>query len=487
MEYAEKLQELQKALDIDEHRILKYCSVRFLSMYPVVNWLLEQFQALKQLFIEDIPQNNPKVSKQPRSQRISEAIKCKFTLPSLYFIQFSLEIFQKYEKLFQRTSPTIHIMYSKQVELFRNTLLQFCRFELIEKIDNDKDLIHFDFKEKKNILPTEKINIGIKAKECISKFTNNEKIVFLEGVKQYYLKLCKHLLKNLSLSNLFLSNLEFLNPLSRTIENEKKILYCAKKLPPGANIGHKEIDALSTEWKNLVLENIPKDWFTDEDQKYKPLDTYWCRIFSIKDNNNELKYPIISKVVKSCFAIAEANADVERLFSQITHIIQKERNRLNLDTVKGILHSKEVCHDAEIDDQLIYNVKAASARYRANFSLQQDNNNITLKRKLEQEVQEKYKKDERLKKIEGEENILKENQEELKLTQAKALLKMKEAQDLMEKAQKIYKIIANKKQDLEKKKSKVEKSILKSTCQKAAKNLKDFLNKPSTSNSGDFM
>ena len=29
--------------------------------------------------------------------------------------------------------------------------------------------------------------------------------------------------------------------------------------------------------------------------------------------NNELKYPIIFKVVKSCFAIAEANAGVERL------------------------------------------------------------------------------------------------------------------------------------------------------------------------------
>ena len=45
----------------------------------------------------------------------------------------------------------------------------------------------------------------------------------------------------------------------------------------------------------------------------------------------------------------------------------------------------------------------------------------------------------------------------------------------MEKAQKNNKIVANKKQDLDKKKSKVENSILKSTCQKAAKNLKDFL------------
>ena len=371
VEYAEKLQDLQKALDINEHKILKYCSVRFLSIYPVVNRILEQFQALEKMFIEDIPKYDPKIKQQHRFQRITEAIKCKYTLPTLYFIQFSLEIYQKYEKLFQRDSPTIHIMYSKQVDLFRNTLLQFCRFELIENIKNDKDLITFDFKDKKHVLPIEKINIGIKARGSISRFTNTEKNVFLEGVKQYYIKLSEQLLKNLSLSNSFLANLEFLNPISRTIESEKKVLSCAQKLPPGANIGHKEIDALSTEWKNLVLENIPKNWYTDEVQKYKPLDYYWSKVFDIKDCNNEVKYPVLSKVVKSCFSIAEANANVERLFSQITHILQKERKCLNLDTVKGILYSKEVCLDVEIDDQLMFNAKVARSRYTAQLSLQQ--------------------------------------------------------------------------------------------------------------------
>lgn len=436
VEYAEKLQELQIALNINEHRILKYCSVRFLSIYDVVNRLIEQFQALKKMFVEDIPRNNPKVSRQTRTQRICVAIECKFTLPSLYFIQFSLEKFQEYEKLFQRDSPTIHIMYSKQLDLFRNTLLQFCKFEVIEKINNAKDLINFDFKAKKNIKPIETINIGIKTKECISKFTNNEKSVFLEGVKQYNLKLCEQLINNLSLSNVFLSNLEFLNPLSRSIENENKIMYCAKKLPPGANIGHKELDALSTEWKYLVLEKIPKDWYLDEVQKYKPIDSYWGRIFMMKDSDNEVKYPVISKVVKICLSIAEANANVERIFSQVTHIIKKERNCLNLDTVKGILHSKEVCYDAKIDDRLIYNVKAASSRYKARLSLKKDLNNNTLKRKLEQEVEDKSKKDIRLREIEGEENVLKGNEEDIKSTQAKGLLKMKEAQDLFEKAQK---------------------------------------------------
>ena len=70
----------------------------------------------------------------------------------------------------------------------------------------------------------------MKAKESIAKFTNSEKNNILDVIKQYYLKLCEHLLKNLYLSNSFLSNLEFLNPLSRTIENENKVLYCAKKI-----------------------------------------------------------------------------------------------------------------------------------------------------------------------------------------------------------------------------------------------------------------
>ena len=89
----------------------------------------------------------------------------------------------------------------------------------------------------------------------------------------------------------------------------------------------------------------------------------------MKDENNEPKYRIISTVVKGCFAISEANASVERLFSQISHILNKEQNSLSLDSVKGILHSKEMCTKAKIDDRLMLNAKAAHSHYIAKHAL----------------------------------------------------------------------------------------------------------------------
>jgi len=190
------------------------------------------------------------------------------------------------------------------------------------------------------------------------------------------------------------------------MDSEKRILKCAQKLPPGANIGHVQLDMLATEWKNLILEKNPKHWYIDELKNYIPIDNYWSKIIAMKDENNETKFPIISTVVKSCFAIAEANASVERCFSQITHILTKERSSLSLDSVKGILHSKEMCTNAKIDDRLMFNAKAAHSRYTAKNALNKASTDITLKRKLEKEVDIEYNKDARLMDIKEQEDIL---------------------------------------------------------------------------------
>ena len=375
-------------------------------------------------------------------------------------------------------------MHDKQINLYRDNLLQFCEFSSVEKLKSDKDLVNFDYKNKLNMLPLEKISTGKKAKDIVSKFETGEKNIFLKGVQAYYFKLSEQLLKNLSLSNSFLANLEFLNPASKRMESEDKIYYCARKLPPGAAISYRELDLLRTEWKNYVLDDkIPKHWYIDDEQNYKPIDEYWTKIMELKGADNEIKYPVISKVVRSCFAIAEANGDVERVFSKISHIAQPDRNRLDIECIKGVLHCKENCTDVEVDDRLMYHAKAAHSRYELDLAVSKANADISLKRKIEQEVEKERNKEKRLKQIEEEEKLLQENEDHLKLLQAQTILKHEETKDLMEKQQRLNKIISNKRKDIEKKKSKLEKNIMKSTCQEVTKNLKEYISRPSTSQS----
>ena len=77
----------------------------------------------------------------------------------------------------------------------------------------------------------------MKTKELVSKFMIQISDTFCGG-KEFCLKLSQQLLKNLSINNTYLTNLRFLNPDCRNIENEKRIVKCAQKLLPASNITH---------------------------------------------------------------------------------------------------------------------------------------------------------------------------------------------------------------------------------------------------------
>ena len=55
-----------------------------------------------------------------------------------------------------------------------------------------------------------------------------------------------------------------------------------------------------------------------------------------------------------------------------------------------------MCINAKIDDRLMFNAKAAHSRYTAKNALNKASTDITLKRKLEKEVDIQYNKDARL-------------------------------------------------------------------------------------------
>ena len=118
-----------------------------------------------------------------------------------------------------------------------------------------------------------------------------------------------------------------------------------------------------------MLEDLP-DFYKIENNKkvYIPIDKYWGNILDM-NTSNENKYPIIEKVVKFALSIAEANAGVERMFSQLFHIITKDRNQLATHNIKGLLITKSYlksignCTNFEIDESMMYHLKASRSKY----------------------------------------------------------------------------------------------------------------------------
>ena len=89
VEFAEEFSRLQEELQIPKHRLIKYVIVRFLSIYPSIVRVLEQYEPIKLLFLVRIPENHPKVNKQARVIRVVERLNDKITLPTLEFLVFS--------------------------------------------------------------------------------------------------------------------------------------------------------------------------------------------------------------------------------------------------------------------------------------------------------------------------------------------------------------------------------------------------------------
>ena len=98
----------------------------------------------------------------------------------------------------------------------------------------------------------------------------------------------------MSLSNKLLANLRFLKLENKNIGAEKMILGVAKSMPPKFRLSTREMDALSLEWKLLLLEDLP-EVKKDKDKQYVCVRKYWKSIFYIKDAV-EMKFPLNQKV-----------------------------------------------------------------------------------------------------------------------------------------------------------------------------------------------
>jgi len=125
----------------------------------------------------------------------------------------------------------------------------------------------------------------------------------------------------------FLSKLRIFEPKfvlqQKDEENEsiiEDVLFVAKRF------GGFDEEMLGKEWQFFNLDFALK-------QKAKIInlhfDDAWKTIMATKDTNGKFKYSMISKLVNAIRSLPNSNADAERVFSMLTDVKTKKRNKLN--------------------------------------------------------------------------------------------------------------------------------------------------------------
>lgn len=94
-----------------------------------------------------------------------------------------------------------------------------------------------------------------------------------------------------------------------------------------------DLAALETQYQAVAY--LP--WTNKEDSQ---AEAFWVEVLNYKDSSGDHTFKTLALFSLSLLAMPLSNADVERVFSQMSLVKSKLRNRMGQETLSSILHIK---------------------------------------------------------------------------------------------------------------------------------------------------
>ena len=103
--------------------------------------LVEQIPAISTYFLKTLPESENKTACiGDRYKRMKDALVNEATIVYLHFVSFLAASLTDFVKLFQSSSPLVHILCDKLNELLRSAMVKFLKFDLVQGKDGS-DLV----------------------------------------------------------------------------------------------------------------------------------------------------------------------------------------------------------------------------------------------------------------------------------------------------------------------------------------------------------
>lgn len=326
--------QIQKLLDVEEHKILRPCFTRWLAMLQCVNRLLEQWAALTEYF------DNIEVKEGALEsvQRIKATLHSSSAKLYFLFLQAVLPRFEKFNLLFQQERPYLHKLYSEICVLLRQTIASFIQFSVIQK----SDLTSVDLQQQ-NQLPDNSLFIGHATATFLAEneIPSCEKTEFFNSVRKFYETGTKELYRLLPLQDPVLRNIDIFDPARKQSGEWEKVANLAKTFPNV--ILDEEHDALNEEFFAYTLWDLSS---ASDLQLSDPVDIFWYKV-STYEENEKPRFPTLCKLAKAMLILPHSNASVERAFSQLRLIKTAHRSSLQAPMLNALMQVSARKHTGE--------------------------------------------------------------------------------------------------------------------------------------------
>lgn len=357
---AEALGECQEALGIASHVFLRHVSNRWLTLQDSLCRVLEQFEALKSYF-HKASMTKQRVDTQNLHSKLAAAFSKKDLYAKVLFLKNCAELFSRFQTLFQKQEPLLHILHAELLSLVQRILSRCLRSAAyVDK--SAEELKKLDVQD--STLWKTKPEVGMDTEQAMLKWDPGEKKRLLLGARAFYLACSKDLLQKLPLDNKVLQHTSLLGLQPSDVESEVRSLrYLASQLPQVLESDH--VSSLVDEWHLLRCDSANSLQLMEDGR----IDTRWATVFQQKCAAGQQKYPLLSRLVKALLSLPHGNADCERGFSENKHLLEG-RASLCIASINGLRQVKTYLqrYDGDatkvpLSPDLLRSVKRARARY----------------------------------------------------------------------------------------------------------------------------
>lgn len=337
------------------HKILKYVSTRWLSLYECIQRVLEQWDPLTVYFCEE----NDK-TEHSKYLEIKASMGNPVSKIYLLFLKSVLPIFLSANTFLQQEKPLIHKLHKTVNDLLLGLIVRFIKPSAVDDYDCPTSILSLDCTKRKNQKSDNDLVIGAETRSHLKNIPTEAVEKFYKDVRKFYLTSIEYIKKNLPLDDELVKNAAVADVSLRKKMSYSSVEFISEKFPHV--LSEEEKAKLDIEFSMYQFEN-----FDDCDLKNDSADVMWYKISQMSDINGAKKFIALPKLILSLLLVPHSNANSERVFSLVRKNQTDFRPTLGTETLTSLLVEKQKnfnmktkCYEQKFSNELIKAAKKST-------------------------------------------------------------------------------------------------------------------------------